>query len=341
VVNFLADRVVWLAQRFEDTKVVAIPAMVAVSTVVVSSTFKMVKALWQFATTAVAVSTALNAKYGGGGKGAIAGNVAGGAVEALGGALAGRLKKGAVAAGAEAVGGSVVKGFLGRIFGGLAGAFSGTMMRGLLGRGIALVGSAFLTGGWSLIIGLVVTLVAQFWPNLVSLFKGKGWSGDAGAKRAQGEDKTLFSKTVYARAEGLAMEVATQDRAMLMRKLKMLEQDAYESGEGANAADLLNLRKMVAEAAGREIVSFAGKAQRSQGLDIAKDNENAEILKAMHRTTEELNGILRTFSDTFAKNEQDKARREQIAKEEKTRAEAARIRQLEEWSGNSLSVPRY
>jgi hypothetical protein len=98
---------------------------------------------------------------------------------------------------------------------------------------------------------------------------------------------------------------------------------------------------MFAEAAGREIVSFAGRAQRSQGLDLGKDNENAETLKAMHRTTEELNNILRTFSDTFGKNEQDKARREQLAKEETIRAAAARTKQLEEWSGNSISVPRY
>lgn len=338
IANATATGIVWLAQKFEDTRVIAIPAMAAVSAAVIASTVKMTKALWQFTAQTLAVARALSVSHGLRGAG---GQATVSAADALGGALVNRVKKGAVGAGAEAVGGTVMRGFLGRIFGGIAGLFSGTALRGLLGRGLAFISSIFLTGGWSLVAGLVVSLVAQFLPNIISLIKGKGWSGDAGVKRNPDEDRTMFSRTIYARAEGLAMEIATQDRSMLVKKLKMLEEDLYAEGSGATSADLASLRKMVAEAATREIISFAGQAQRSQGIDLAKDNENVETLKAMRRSTEELNRVLTTFTENFIKIEQDKARREQTSKEEKARSDAARAKQLSEWAANNLSVPHY
>jgi hypothetical protein len=322
IVNNIASGLVWLIQKFENVKLVAIPVMTIVTAAVVSSTVKMSKALYQFVGAAVATSAALRAASATGGRPGIGGTAAnvgmGAAAEGLGGMFTRLFKKGAVTAGAEAVGGTVVKGFLGRILGGIAGAFTGAAMRGLIGRGIALVGSAFLTGGWSLIIGLVVTLVAQFWPNLVSLFKGKGWSGDAGVKKQSGPSE--FSQLIGARAEGLAMEVGFLNHEMMKTKLKMLEQDAHEMG--ATAAEVEKLRVEVAKAANREVVAFAGQAQRQQGVSSELDAKNLVTFAKMQRSLEQLNATLMNYSKDYSKADQEKQRREQLVQEEQKRKEA-------------------
>jgi hypothetical protein len=325
IANAVSDRIIWMADKFSDFKIIAIPAMILVTATVVSSVARMSLALYKFALSTIALTTALNARFGAG-----AGSAAGGVVknvattvgaEAAGGLLTNLFKRGVVKAGAESIGGTVVKGMFARIFGGIATFFGGAALRSLLGRGLAMLVGACATGGWSLIIGLVVTLIGQFWPNIVSMVKGKGWSINQvgiGATGPKGESQ--FAMLIPSLAENIANAVATKDHSKINDAIFTAWQRARL--RGTTETDIEAFKVEANRLMNMQVQGFIGYAQRRQAVDPSTVADNLEALNSIKTAVDLVNVTMTRMVDQNKKDIEDAKKREDA---DKVREERQRV----------------
>ena len=325
IVNACSVGIIWMAGKFHEFKAFAIPAMVLVTATVVSSVARMSMALYKFALSTIALTTALNARFG-----ASAGSAAGGVVknvattvgaEAAGGLLTNLFKRGVVKAGAESIGGTVVKGMFARIFGGIATFFGGAALRGLLGRGLAMLVGACATGGWSLIIGLVVTLIGQFWPNIVSMVKGKGWSiNQVGIGKTGPRGESQFAMLIPTLAENIANAVATKDRT----KIKDAISTAWQRARlrGTTETDIEAFKVEANRLMNTQVQGFIGYAQRRQAVDPSTIADNLDALNSIKTAVDLVNVTMTLMLDQNKKDIDDAKKREDA---DKVREERQRV----------------
>jgi hypothetical protein len=303
VLNFVADRVLWLASKFGEFKLIAIPAMAIATGMVLSSLARITAALYQFAASTLAVSGVLSGRSAGGavGKGAqMALPMAGGAMMA-----------------AE---GGMMRGMFGRLFGGLFTAGEAGLFRGLLGRGLAMVGAAFMSGGWSVLISLVIALVAQFWPNLVSAFRGKGWSTQAGVK-AEPETRSAYDTLIPEWVNRLVTRENMMDPSKMMDEL--YNSKMRSAINDMTSKDVARYRDALVEAANRQVQAFAGMAQRSAIGDPLSWERNRQLGLNMERTLRQLNDTLESMVRVHEGDEREIKRRQDLQKEEERKRRAA------------------
>jgi hypothetical protein len=316
VLNKVAEGVVWLAQKLGDFNLIAVPAMVFASAIAVKAIYSVTTAMYSLVKASLiaseAVIVASNSQ-----KGSVVGNIAtqeaGSLLGNLFKNLSGKFVKGAAAAEVEAVGGVVAKGALSRIFGSIATFFTGTLLRGVIGRGLGLVLGTVFTGGWGLLIGLLVTVLTQFWPNIVNFVKGKGWSTEAGVQR-QPTDSLM--QLLQPRIQKVLEQAQLHNSVSLQEAIADLEEEATK--RGATAKEFDEIRKRVLEEADRNVSHFTGRAQ-TQTVTLAQSAQNMADFKDLTRTLSTLNGVLTDFVRETQRLAHEKLVRDRNSKEAEDR----------------------
>lgn len=313
IINFVADRIIWMSDKFSNFKIIAIPAMILVTATVLNSVARMTASLYRFAVSTVALTTALNSRFSGGSSpgGALKSAVEVGGAEAAGGFFANLFKRGVAKAGIEAAGSTAAKGIIGRVFGSIGMLFGGPALRALLGRGLAMIGGAFMSGGWSLIIGLVVTLIGQFWPNIVSMVKGKGWNTEQ-TKSTNSENQSATAFGVMSKVSimpGLLDAMSRRENgkdAVIEAVKNAAEMSKQLGGTADEISSLIETARIESNTRVRAFISYAQREQMSNPLSEFQNNNMLEILRKNNKTLEEQLQLMKTQLDNDAKTERDK-----------------------------------
>lgn len=210
----------------------------------------------------------------------------------------------AVAAETAEAGASVVgKSILRTVLGSVAGFFTGGMLRGILGKATSLI-FGIGTGGWGFLASLMLTLVAQFWPQISAKFSGEDKAKDAGVELGLKPDR--FGDAAINR---LVTDVIRRDGGRMGLDVNAYRRSAFK----ANNLDYIdNLNKTILGTAKSYVDASAGAVNRTEGLT---PQQNSDLMTAVHEQTDALGTLGAQLSDLrkdYIKLESQRRAREEI-----------------------------
>lgn len=219
--------------------------------------------------------------------------------------------KAASTAAGETLASTASKSILSRLLGGLASFFGGTLLR-TVGGALLRVLIGLIGGLPGLIISIVLVVLPLLWPKIKSLFGGGEKTKGVGVNLSNDDlQKKAIAGFTKGMVENNGQKLAISEKAY----------QALIKSQGKTPEQLDELNRNIISALNQKIDVQSGAHQRAQGIDPAKDVENAKALSDQIKTLGELSSRLDEFSKNYKAAETAK-KKAQAEKEE----EAARIR---------------